>query len=192
MGTHVGEAVDSPANATFWPEWMYAIIRWCIANELGNVSDLLGIIITVFGFYITIIGVRRARNAAQAAQAAADNARRTIATIDALSSLSSAITLIESIKRFHREQQPILLQEKYIELSKTLSTIRHVLSGLAKEHETVIQDAVTTIVQIESKLSKALIERQAPEYASFEKNLSRHLNPLHVVLIELKTKASGG
>lgn len=105
---------------TWWGFWTEAFNEW----QVGNFASVIGLAITIVGFYVTVRNVRRTRTAAEMAQAAAVQVRQSMATFRTVSDLSTVLPQLEEIKKLHRSEEWDDLPRRYALLRKTLIGIR--------------------------------------------------------------------
>ena len=81
---------------------MDAVVAWLDHTRAGDLASIAGLVIALVGFAITIWNVLASKKAAQRAEQAALDARRAIGFFDAVTELSAAISVLEEIRRLHR------------------------------------------------------------------------------------------
>ena len=85
--------------------WIWrAFTEWVESNSVGDVASLVGVCISLIGFAVTLWNVRRSRTAAQRAEEAARKTRRSIRILESVYDFAAAISMLEEIKRLHREE----------------------------------------------------------------------------------------
>jgi hypothetical protein len=73
-------------------------------QQWGDFASMFGVLLTVAGFGVTILGVWRSKSAAVQAKNAAEDTRDSIARYDAIADLSAAMAVMEEIKRLQRNE----------------------------------------------------------------------------------------
>ena len=152
-------------------------------HRINEVSDFIGLIITILAFGWTICAVYRSRTAAEQARQAAQETRRTISAHSVMIDLASAIATMEEIKRLHRGRQWSILPERYGALRHALRSIHGSNTRLTNEHSTTIQASITHIAAVERRVEEALAAATDPRDAvQMIRIVDREIEKLHRVL----------
>src|SRR4051794_34857305 len=162
------------------------LMQWITENHVGDLASIAGVFITIVGFFLTLWNVWRSRSAAERAEIAANDARRMICSYETVAEFSSAITLMEEIKRLHRSRQLEMLPDRYAALRKTLIGVRRLAPSIQDSQDTKLQTATTTLTTIEGAIEKSIHGGSHPDYARLNRLLSRDIDALHAVLIDIK------
>jgi hypothetical protein len=162
-----------------------SILQWIAENRVGDLASLAGVAISIGGFIVTIWNVRRSRSAAERAEAAANEARRVIRSYQTVSDFAAAITIMEEIKRLHRVGRIEPLLDRYGALRKALIGVRRLAPSLSASMDTRIQTAITTLATMEDVVERARAERSSPDFVQLNRLLSRDIDNLHAVLIDM-------
>ena len=128
--------------------------------NLGDLASIFGLIITIFGFIITLIKVRQSKNAAVLAQAISLKLREDLQRTDTVIEFSSAITLMDEIKRLHRQKAWEILPERYTSLRKSLISIKSSSDKLSIEQMKKLQSAIQNLKSIEEQVDSAIINKK--------------------------------
>jgi hypothetical protein len=110
--------------------------------------------------------------------------------VDTVVDSSTAITALEEIKRLHRTGQWALLPDRYTALRRLLVTLRATRSGLTEAHLTALQAAITNLRELEATVERGLECPVTLKASKFNTIVSRDLDGLVQMLVELKA-ASG-
>jgi hypothetical protein len=164
---------------------------WISENHIGDWASVAGVLISIIGFAVTLVSVFKARTAASRAEAAAKSTRDAIRLFDAIVDFSSAITILEQIKRAHRQQEWVLLPDRYAELRKILIAARTKNESLTAEHKTAIQDTITSLRTMESLVERNMQNPGTLKVTKFNGVVSKHIDTLVAVLAELRAADSG-
>ena len=159
------------------------------ALSLGEWADIVGIIsagLTLIGFAATLYGVYRSKTAAESAKLAAQEARDSIRILDTVVDFTAAISILEDIKRAHRQEQWILLPDRYAAIRKTLILISTNGKTLTDNQRITIKDAIVNLKQIEDVVEKALPSGATLKAAKLNRLISSDIDNLVAVLAELK------
>jgi hypothetical protein len=171
------------------PLWLATFLDNANEHHLGDLSGILGILISFVGFGLTIYNVSKSKSAARAATVAARDIRRSIQLYDALADISAAVVYLEEIKTLQRSKNWLLLLDRYGALRKRLITVRERNPYIRDDHRTKIQAAMTTLAQLEKSVDTALSHGRQPEGVR-SYLLSTNVDELHSMLIELQSNAS--
>lgn len=98
---------------TAWLQWF----------DASGWQGLVGLLLTVAGFAVTIVNVLRGRSAAEEAKRAADRAVAEVQKLKVVTDLSSSISELEGIRRLLRE-------DSWHQVSERLSYVRKLLIGV--------------------------------------------------------------
>lgn len=161
-------------------------MQWMTDYHIGDLASIAGVAISVIGFLITIWNVRRSKSAAERAETAANDARRMIREYEALSDLSAAIAIMEEIKRLHRLGHIEPLLDRYAALRKVLTEVRKMSPAVNQTMDQTIQSAITTLVAMEDQVERSRASGTMPDFVRLNRALSRDIDGLHAVFIELK------
>jgi hypothetical protein len=162
-----------------------SISQWIAENHVGDLASLAGVAISIVGFVVTVWNVRRSKSAAERAEAAAKEARRMIRGYETVSALSEVIAIMDEVKRLHRMGQIDPLLDRYSALRKALIGVRRLSPTLSESMDIQIQGAIATLVKIEDAVERVTAEGSSPDYVQLNRLLSRNIDGLYSVLIEM-------
>jgi hypothetical protein len=169
---------------------MDVLIAWLDQTRAGDIASIVGLLIAVVGFAITIRNVRASRAAAVRAEEAANQARRAIRFFDVVAEISTAIAAMEEIRRLHRDAAWPILPDRYNALRKSLITIRGSDLALSEDQQARIQAAIVYLAELERMVEVSLEEDKTPSnVARWNALASGHILELHSLLLELKSRA---
>lgn len=171
---------------------MKALIDFIVANHLGDLAGVFGLIITIVGFGFALFGIWRSKSAAERAEEAASNTRKAIAHIDNVAAISAAITSMEEVKRLHRVMAWNILPDRYAEVRKALICVRSSNPQLPEEGLAAIQGAIQHFTEIENEVEKALASgRKEPSQAKLNEIVSLQIDKLIAVQEALRGTIGG-
>jgi hypothetical protein len=172
---------------------MDVLVAWIEQTRAGDIASILGLLVALIGFAVTIWNVRASRIASIRAEQAANEARRAIRFFDVVAEISTAISAMEEIRRLHRDAAWPILPDRYNALRKSLISIRRSGIDLSDEQQTVLQAAIKFLADIERRVDSALEQGQAPDrFARWNQASSEHTMELHSLLMDLKLRAGAG
>jgi hypothetical protein len=164
---------------------MTELRQW--AAQWGDIASIGGIILTVAGFVVAIIGIWRSKSAADQARQAAEDARDNIARYAAITDLAAAMTIMEEIKRLQRNGVWPVLPERYSELQRLLTAIRESNIGLSEAQRQKLERAIETFAESEKKVDRAIVAKtDPPNPAKLNDIVSGQIAEVHVVLLSLQ------
>lgn len=169
------------------------MLDWFIPQDIGGVAAVTDFFISVIGFGLAVRGSWKAQTAAEQAAEAARAARDAIGRFDTLVDFSAAITTLDEIKRMHRQGDSwALLPDRYSMIRKLLVQLRSSNVLLNDDQKSVIQNALTNLVEIEKQVERALDDPTTLKPAKFNAIISDDIDRLMSVLTQLKIQENGG
>ena len=167
---------------------MSQAVQWIVDRGLGDMASVAGLGVSLLGFVCTIVLVVRSRRAAEAAEAAALTARDRISRFDAATELSTAISMMQEIKRLHREKLWAQLPDRYSTLRQSLITIKVSHSDLTEEQATMVQGAIQHFKHMEGRIDQHLSsEQQGPlDFTRLNRIVTRQLDNMTELMMTLR------
>lgn len=161
-------------------------------NHLGDFVSIVGFVITLIGFGVTIYNLRKTRTASELATIAVTNIRKDLKKVDTVAHLSSILTEMEEIKRLHRTENNEQLPEKYSKLRASLIFIKNDNNALAEEDYKILQSAIVQLRAFEKNLDNALYANKDTRVSQINISklnvlTSNHIDKLQEVLIRVKS-----
>jgi len=158
-----------------------------IKDHWGDIASVVGVVVSLIGFAITIWGVLRSKTAAQKAKEEVSNVRETISRLDTAMEFSAALTMMDEIKRLHRAAAWIMLPDRYSALKRLLISIRTTNLDLADEHQAVLQGAIQHFTDLEKKVERALASNGSPpNVATVNEIVSAQLDKMSEVISAIR------
>lgn len=111
--------------------------------------SIVGLLLTVTGFGVTIVAAMRARSAAEAARDAAQAAASTVKKLDLIGEIATTIQLVEELKRLHRSKAVELLADRYGGIRAKLISMREQKVVSEADSQVRIQDVIARISSLE-------------------------------------------
>ena len=168
------------------------LLTWVVDHHIGDLASIAAVAISVVGFLVTIIGVMKSKNAAQRAEEAANNTQESIRLFDTVVDFSAAISILEEIKRMHRQKSWSLLPDRYATIRKLLISLRSSGEKLTEAQSAIIQNALVNLRTIETQVEKSFGNVEGLKPARFNALISDDIDNLVTVLSELKSTRVGG
>ncbi len=168
------------------------MLAWIAIHRVGDLASVIGVVISVVGFIVTILGVFKSKSAAERAAKAADDTRDSIRLLDTVVDFSAAISILEEIKRMHRQRSWSLLPDRYASIRKLLISLRSSGETLTDAQSAIIQNALVNLRAIENQVERSLENADGLKPAKFNALISDDVDNLLTVLNELKAAKVGG
>ena len=168
---------------------MTNIIDYIVKNNLGDIASVIGVIVAIIGFFVTISNVLKSKNAAQKAEAASHRIRESIFRYDAISECAEAISLLNEIKRLQRGNLWPILPDRYSAVNRLLYSLKAFDSELMKNHKMYIQTAIQQFAILEELVDRSITRNKLPPSASIvqiNKIVNQQLDKLHEIQSFLK------
>lgn len=153
---------------------------------------LVGFLVTVVGFIVTLWNVRRSRQAAEAAREAAEDVRRRISTFETVRVLASAVAQLRAVQSDQRFGRLDGLPGRYAEIRGALIGVRERAPALSEEQRTMIQAAISLLAKTEHELDRIVAAGKPWEnMPRSNRLLSERADELVKLLHELEGSAIG-
>jgi hypothetical protein len=174
-----------------------AAMAFVDAYRLGDLASLVGLVVALVGFAITIRAARRARYAAEVAADAAQQARDQIQAQQSTTSLAGIVSRVEALKALHRnahsEAQWRDMPERYSALRADLRQVRVRYPSLADDQRVIIQRSIETLAALEDWVERAVELGQKPaNVARMNGRLARRSDELIDLLHLLQRRLEAG
>jgi phosphoglycerate-specific signal transduction histidine kinase len=132
------------------------------ATQWGDIASIVGVLLTIAGFIVTIIIVWRSKSAAEHASQAARDTRDSIARHNAIVDLTAAMTIMDEIKRLQRNGVWAVIPDRYSQLRQRLTAIKAAHADLSDAQRQKLEEAVGTFARLERKVDRAVLENTTP------------------------------
>ena len=159
-----------------------------LQNNWGSIASVVGVAVSLLGFWAAVVAMKRAGKAREAAAAALEASQethtamtKTMAVVD----LQRAIALVQRLKTLHRDDNWEASLEHYQPLRAMLADIngRHSLPTL-EQHES-LREAIPQITVIEDTIARALRDGKDP---SQEGDFDETLNAIQMNLEQIASE----
>lgn len=165
------------------------ILKTIADFRIGDISSIVGLFISVIGFAVTIWGVIKSKNAAESTKETAEKMQKDLRRLDTIVDISSVVGIMEEIKRHHRNNNWIILPDRYSSLRGKLVLIKSTHNDLTDKQKTFLQSAIQQSKLIEENVEKALSKNLEPQnFAKLNKLLSDEIDKLNEVMAEIKNQ----
>ena len=160
-----------------------------LSNHWGNISSVIGVVVSVVGLAWAIREASRARSAAQSAEQAAIEARNSIGHRLAATDLQRAIGLIQRLKSLHREGYWEAALEQYQSLRAIISNITARRPDLNPEIHQLLASARENISEMEDHVETQVSRELEPDNLNV---LNRQLNTIQSNLERISSSIEFG
>ena len=159
---------------------------------IGDIASVLGVLIALVGFGVTIMNVIESKRAADRAESAANQTLERVRYVDTVENLSKAIAIIAEIQRLNRAKEWKVLLDRHLELRSILTEIRGSTPQLNDYHRAVIQSGIAHSSSMSNKIEIALGEiDQEPNVPQMNKILSKQVEKFGDILVEMRVETDG-
>lgn len=157
-------------------------------TELGSAASVIGLVVTMIGFAVTIYNVIRSKRAAEQTKKEVGRVRRELSRRDAIADIATVIITMEEVKRLHRQQAWAILPDRYSSLRRQLISIKASLASLTDPQKAALQGAIQQLASHEALLDRTpLVELNERSVARLNRSISVQIDGLEEVLAELRT-----
>jgi hypothetical protein len=157
------------------------------ARPWGDIASIVGLLVSLIGFVITIRVAWRSKKAAELAQEEVAKIRSELIRSMTIVDFASAVMAMDEIKRLHRDGAWNILPARYTALRRMLIAIRSANPGLNEVYQTVIQRALQQFRSIEHVVERALAMQQPPaDPARLNRIVSDQIDALSEILETMK------
>ena len=169
------------------------MIAYIVERRLDSASSVIGLGLTTVGFSFTIWKVLAAKSAAVLAHKAASDAQEAISKYDTVAAFSSVLTMLDEIKRHHRNAVWAVLPDRYSEPRRKLIEIRNVFPSLDADRQKSLQGVISHLSAMETEAEKHLARgAEPPDVAKFNRIISKHADRLADVFISMRQDLGTG
>ena len=169
-----------------------ALTSWIVTKHLGDWASVLGVLIALVGFGITIYNVVRSRKSSDRAETAANQALQSVRYIDTVQNLSKAISIMEEIQRLNRAKEWKVLLDRHLNFRSILIEVKGAADSLGDGHLASIQSGILQSRLISHKIESALGKDAEPkDVALMNRVLSEQTEKLGAILVDIKMSIDG-
>lgn len=131
-------------------------------SYIGASASILGVLVALVGFWITIVNVKRSRRAARRAESAANQALEGVRRVDTVQNLSKAISIVEEMQRLNRTKEWKVLLDRHSTFRNILIEVRGSTPNLNDEHKKDILAGINHSQAMSHKIEVALDKEESP------------------------------
>ncbi len=164
---------------------------YILANHWDSWASVIGLIVAIIGFAITIINVYRSKKAAEQAEEAVTKIRDKILTFDKFGDINTAITILNEIKRLVREKKWDIIIEKIPPLKQTLVSIKGLTPELSKDHKRNILGVIQQLTILEQEIEKTISNKESvSDIPRINRILTKQIDRMTELLVEIQKNIS--
>jgi hypothetical protein len=165
------------------------LYTYLLSPEASVVGNWLSLLLTILGFSWTIWTARKSRQAAEQAAKAAREALESVRKLDTIQGLSQAISMLEEIKRLHRQQAWTILPDRYNAIRRLLVELRSTNPQFTDEQTERIQEAIVQFSAMEVIVDKMqLPETKPPDVGRMNRFITQQMDRLVELLVEVRDR----
>ena len=158
-------------------------------GHLGDWSSIIGLIVSLIGFTITIINVMLSKSAAKRAELAADKALNSMKGIEVVGSLTKAISLLEEIHRLNRTNEWQVILDRHVTFRGMVTAVKVGNPVFEEEQLARLQAAIQHSASISNKIEMSLEKNEEPNgIAQMNKILSDQMQKLGELLAGIRNE----
>lgn len=147
--------------------------------KLGDLASVLALVITIVGFSITIVQVRRSLRASE-------EARDHVLQMNAIHELDATIKALEDIRRLHRMNAWEAMPDRYTSVRRDLIAIRIRTPTLSHEHQADLQSALQQLSTTERQVERLMAGAGVISVDRLNDIISKQIDRLTRLLVELQ------
>jgi hypothetical protein len=164
------------------------IFKFLVYGPGGNIASILGVVISLIGFFLTIQNALKSKTAAQAAEQAVQRVREDVHKMNVVTELSEAISTMGEIKRLHRENAWSILPDRYSDLRAALVNIRTTSQDLSTQQKSYLQNAIVHFSVMEKQVETFLTSKQGSlNIPKFNSIVSKQVDNLREILVQIQS-----
>lgn len=131
-------------------------------REWADPASVMGFLVSLIGFLITIVVVLRSKSAAEKTGEAVAEVRQKLMLQTAVFDLNRVLADVDELKALHRASVWEVLPARYSSLRRQLAAFRGTYPDLTRRQKATIQGIISQFSEIESIVEKSLATKQAP------------------------------
>ncbi|EJN18240.1 hypothetical protein [Pseudomonas sp. GM80] len=160
--------------------------------RIGDYAGLIGLLISLIGFFFTIKTALNSKAASEQATAAVESMRDDMRRGETVADFATALAVMEEIKRMHRSDSLTFLPDRYANLKKFLVSIRTSNPLLTAEDQVGIQSAIAKFSSMETLIETSIRDSKPIEHAKLNGQMSKHYDVIQTLLVRIKNEIGRG
>jgi hypothetical protein len=164
-----------------------ALLKGIHDGNWGDAASVIGVLISLIGFAITIIGLARSKSAAKQVAVAVADVRQKLWLHNVAVDLAVLMSDIEETKLLHRIGAWDAMPIRYASIRRRLFVIKGNTQSLSKTQKAAIQGVIEQFKVIEEVVETALAAKQSPDnVAALNKLATEQSDRLTAVLVAIQ------
>lgn len=160
-----------------------------VAYVIDDLSSIIGVLIALIGFSVTIRNVLTSKQAAGRAESAANRAVESVRHIDTVHNLSKAISLVEEIKKLNRDKEWKFALDRHSTFRDILIEVKGAITDLDNDHQANLDDGITKSTAMSDDIEVALEKNKEPtDIARMNNILSRQAEKLKDMSVAIRMR----
>ena len=169
-------------------EW-YDLIFRTIADNVGrDNASVLGLVVRVVCFPVTMWRVSHTNATAEAAKQAVDQVKKDLACFDAMTELSAATVALDEIKDLQRAGAWQHLPRRYSAIRRSIVEIRTVFPNLSRKDPSILNGVIQHLKIMEGELDKNRFREGRRDIARLNRTVSDMQDRLNELIAEIKSQ----
>jgi hypothetical protein len=182
-----GKSFNFATSQARIPVRVQDFLKWLHEANVDAGASVLGVIISLIGFIVTIMQVVRSKTAAEKAAMAASEIRDKLTLQTVATDLSTLMVDIEEIKQAHRSGAWAIMPIKYSSVRQKLFAVKANCPSLTKTQKATIQGIIEQFKDIEEIVETAMADKRSPtDVAGLNKVASAQGDKLTEVLVAVQ------
>lgn len=160
-------------------------------SKINNVLGPIGFVITIAGFWFTLLQLHRTKTSAVAAEQAAKGALSKISKYNAITELTKAKAAADIVRRYQSLGFWLAVPDAYNALAAILEELEEFTVSLLTHEVTALNALYEFAREKEQFCADAIESQQIPNGSRFNRELSTHTRALGRILGRLKQELEG-
>lgn len=128
---------------------MNSFLQWLTAWHIGDFAGILGLLVSVAGFAITIWQIKQAKTVTEQVRSSVQQVKKQVQLRTVIDDLNHIIQDLEDLKELHRLQVRSLLPGRYTEIRRRLIEINGRSSKIRAKEKLVLQESIGQFAELE-------------------------------------------
>jgi hypothetical protein len=169
------------------------LLAYIVSYNLGDYASVLGVLISILGFGVTVYKVWRSNATALQVKLAVQNLQRDLQRMDVISKMAEASRRLSEIKRLQRENFWSGLPVLYEDLRAKLIDVRD-NAELTDEQTEILRGVIYQTSIMETSIESALKHESSTKLDSVKYNqvLSKKIDELQAVFNQIRNQIGSG
>ena len=150
-------------------------------QTLANIASILGVAITIGGFALTLVRIRKS-------QTAVEDVKEQIRNLNAIQEVAAAIKSLDEIRKLHRAKSWTVLPDRYTSLKHQLIAIKE-RTSISQKQRSSIREAIQQLSTMEAQVESTLFGgTDDPAVDRMNEITSGLIDDLAAVLVDLQNE----